>query len=165
MIFSLNLSFLQAPDEVSFTPCYPHHEHISVSYSGLTGIMLLAESFLCWVLSHGENIFFSPHQTSPMERGWHFLILACVRVVLPAFKASRPPSFFLGEEHTYVVCTYGVFSPLPLGALSVASCFTPVAAPSTRAASDLWVGAGGSPSCGHAKKEKGFKKIKIKINK
>lgn len=93
-----------------------------------------------------------------MERDWHFLILAYVRVSLPAFRASLPPSFFLGEEHTYVVCTYGVFSPLPLGPLSVASCFTPVAAPSTCAALDLWVGAGGSPSGGHAKKEKELKK-------
>lgn len=84
------------------------------------------------------------------------------KAVLPAFRASLPPSFFLREEHTYVVCTYGVFPPLPLGPLSVASCFTPVAAPSTHAALDLWVGEGKSPSSGHTWREKGLKKEKEK---
>lgn len=152
-----------------FTPLYLRRAYVSVSDSGVIRVTLLAESWLSRVLSM-ENMHFAStflylptKPVSSLLRGgdWVSHILACMRVMLPAFRASLTLSFFLREEHTYVVCTYGFFSPL-LGALSVTSRFSPLGAPSTHAAFDLRVGVGLSPSMDELRGKKGRKKLKRK---
>lgn len=154
LLHTLKISSLQAPADVHLMPLCLHYEYarfkllFSWSHVGL--------KVGCLGSFPMRKMHFVPPDKAPSRREMVFSYPGICEAALPAFRASLPPSFFLREENTYVVCTYGAFPPPPppLGPLSVASCFTPVTAPSTHAALDLWGREGKHPSCGHTRREK-----------
>lgn len=171
LYFFLQISSLQAPGKVHFIPLYLHHAYVSVSNSGLIGVTSLAESWLSRVLSMENTCFASTFlylPTKPVSSllrggGWGLHILACTSVMLPAFRASLTLSFFLREEHTYVVCTYEVFFP---SSWSI-ECYITFHSPwcSFRMCYFGFVGGSGRESlCRQAKREKGKEKSKKKKN-
>lgn len=111
LLHTLKISSLQAPADVHLMPLCLHYEYarfkllFSWSHVGL--------KVGCLGSFPMRKMHFVPPDKAPSRREMVFSYPGICEAALPAFRASLPPSFFLREEHTYVVCTYGAFPPPP----------------------------------------------------